>query len=55
MDINQELDPKQLSTLQQVIRDNLRTFAFGSRKLGQTNLVTMNLETGDTKPISSAP
>jgi hypothetical protein len=35
--------------------DNLKAFAFGSKKLGQTNLVTMSLDTRDSKPISTAP
>ena len=55
MDINQELNSQQIIDMRQIIMDNLKAFAFGSKKLGQTNLVTMSLDTRDSKPISTAP
>jgi hypothetical protein len=55
MDINPELSRNEQERMRQVIQDNLLAFAFGSKKLGQTDMVTMTLETGDSKPISSPP
>ena len=55
MDINQELNSQQIVDVRQIIMDKLKAFAFGSKKSGQTNLVTMSLDTRDSKPISTAP
>jgi hypothetical protein len=55
MDSNTGLQPEHVEQFCQVIQDNLQAFAFGSRKPGRTDLVTMSLKTGDAKPISTPP
>lgn len=55
MDINPDLAKDEQEQMRQVIQDNIHAFAFGSKKLGRTKMVTMTLDTGGSKPISSAP
>lgn len=50
MDINQELDTQQITHMKQILVDNLKAFAFGSKKLGQTNLITMSQKMGTANP-----
>ncbi|KAI5448788.1 hypothetical protein NCC49_006590 [Naganishia albida] len=53
--INPELSPTEREQMEEVLFQNRHAFAYGSRKLGQTNLVKMTLDTGDAAPISSPP
>lgn len=55
MDINPGLPRNKRERMRQVIQDKLLVFAFGSKKLGRPDMVTMTLETGDSKLISSPP
>lgn len=51
--INPDLSPSERQQMLEVPFQNRHAFAYGSRKLGQTNLVKMTLDTGDAPPISS--
>lgn len=53
--INPELSPEERSIMEYVLFDNRHAFAYGDRKLGQTDWVKMTLDTGDALPISSPP
>lgn len=53
--INPELSPEERRKMLEVLYENRRAFAYGSRKLGQTDLVKMTLDTGNAAPISSPP
>lgn len=53
--INPELNQTERATMLRVLYQNRHAFAYGSRKLGQTDLVKMTLDTGDAAPISSPP
>ena len=55
MEINPGLPRNKRERMQPVIQDKLLIFAFGSKKLGQPDMVTMTLEMGDFKLISSPP
>ncbi|TYJ51319.1 hypothetical protein B9479_008116 [Cryptococcus floricola] len=55
LDLNPELDDHQTSQLRAFLMKNKHSFGYGSLPLGHTTLATMTLETGDAKPISSAP
>lgn len=53
--INPELPDEEKQIITQILYENRHAFAYGSRKLGQTDLVKMTLDTGDASPISSPP
>jgi hypothetical protein len=55
LDCNPELTPLQRKRLEDILKQNIFAFSYGSRRLGKTNLAIMNIETGDAKPISQAP
>ncbi|KAI5450580.1 hypothetical protein NCC49_002839 [Naganishia albida] len=55
MDINPELNIDERRKMEELIVRQHRAFAYGSRKLGQTDMATMTIDTGDAKPISQAP
>lgn len=53
--INPELSSEEKQRMMHVLYQNRFAFACGSRKLGQTDIVKMTLDTGDSPPISSPP
>lgn len=53
--INPELSEEEKQIITRVLYENRRAFAYGSRKLCQTDLVKMTLDTGDASQISSPP
>lgn len=55
LDINPELSKEQQEELRNVIRRQHAAFAYGSRKLGRTDLALMKIETGDAQPASRPP
>jgi hypothetical protein len=55
LDINPDLTKEQQEKLRNVIRRQHGAFAYGTRKLGRTDLAMMKIETGDAQPISQAP
>lgn len=55
LDVNPDLSAEQQEALRDVVRRQHDAFAYGSRRLGQTDLAIMKIETGDAEPISQAP
>ncbi|KZW00789.1 hypothetical protein EXIGLDRAFT_603680, partial [Exidia glandulosa HHB12029] len=55
LDINPELTVDQRERLLDVLWQNRRAFAYGSRPLGRTNIATMRIDTGNAPPISTPP
>jgi hypothetical protein len=55
MEINPGLPRYKRERMRQLIQDKLLVFAFGSKELGQPDMVTMTLEMGDSKFISFPP
>ncbi|KZV83888.1 hypothetical protein EXIGLDRAFT_587310, partial [Exidia glandulosa HHB12029] len=55
LDINPQLTQEQRERLTQVLWENRRAFAYGSRPLGRTNLAVMRIDTGNAPPISTPP
>lgn len=55
LDINAELTESQQQQIKDVIRRQHQAFAYGSRRLGRTDLAIMKIETGDALPISQPP
>jgi hypothetical protein len=53
--INPELSKEERDLMIRVLYENRLAFAYDSRKLGQTDLVKMTLDTGDAASISSPP
>ena len=53
--VNPELSANERKQMLEVLYQNRRAFAYGIHKLGQTDLVKMTLDTGDSPPISSPP